>query len=150
MMTPEFSPNDGLALDSAAKSYLAESAKWGKFLAIVAFVFIGLMVLGALAFMAAGSSISQAMPGAPDLPFGAFFGFLYLIFAAIYLYPTLKLYNFSKKAKAALATNNSALLTESMGNLSSIFKFFGIITAVVLGLYAIIFVFALLAGVMTR
>lgn len=150
-MVTEFSgQNNRLALDDLAKIHLAESAKWGRFLAIVAFVFIGLMALGAFGFMMVGDSISQAMPGALDYGFGIVFGILYLLFALLYLYPTIKLYNFSKNAKTALATNNSALLTESLGNLKRIFQFFGIITAVVLGLYAIVFVFAMLAGVLGR
>ncbi len=146
MMT-EFSAssNNNLMLEDTARIHLAESAKWGRFLSIVAFVMIGLMVLGALAIMAVGSTLFSSIPNGLGTVSGFAFGFIYLIIAAIYLYPTMKLHNFAKNAKLALASNNSQLLTESLGNLSSIFKFFGIVTAIVLGIYALFFVFGLLA-----
>ncbi len=145
MMTEFSSSTDTLILEERARIYLAESAKWGRFLSIVAFVMIGLMLLGALAFMTMGATFFDAIPNGLGAFSGVAFGFIYLLIAAIYLYPTMKLYNFSKNAKLALASNNSQLLTESMGNLSSVFKFFGIITAIVLGIYALFFVFGILA-----
>lgn len=149
-MDNDFSTPSQLLFDDNAKMHLAESARWGRFLSIVGFVFIALMALGALAMMAFGSAIYNSISSGVGAFAGVGIGLLYLVVAAIYLYPTLKLYRFAQNARQALASAESHLLSESMRNLSGMFKFFGILTAIVLGIYALIFVFALLAGLMGR
>ena len=74
-------------------------------------------------------------------------GIIYLVIAALYLFPTLKLFRFANHARAALAGNNSQQFTESIRNLKSFFKFFGVLTAIILGLYALIFLLMLIGGV---
>lgn len=149
-MNTDFTAPSQLLFDDQAKAHLAESARWGRFLSIVGFVFIALMALGALALMAFGSAIYGSISGGLGAMAGVGIGLLYLVVAAIYLYPTLKLYRFAQNARQALASGESHLLAESMRNLGGMFKFFGILTAIVIGIYALIFVFAMLAGLMGR
>ncbi len=147
MNTEFYNQEAPLALETAAKAHLAETARWGRFLAIVGFVMIALIVLAAALFMAMGSALTEAMAqsGGPAFS-GQVFGVIYLILGGIYLYPTVQLFNFAKNTKAALQSNQSQLITESMGNLKSVFKFFGIITILVIALYAIMLVFVLAIG----
>jgi len=51
-------------------------------------------------------------------------------------------YRFSVKTQQALRANDEPLLTEAFSNLKSYYKFYGIFTAIVLGFYVLIFVFA--------
>ncbi|MEZ5043777.1 MAG: DUF5362 family protein [Saprospiraceae bacterium] len=70
----------------------------------------------------------------------------FLLIALVYLFPVLYLYRFSTKMQTALRSDNEAELTASFSNLKSLYKFMGILTAIFIGLYALIFVFAGLAG----
>ncbi len=135
----------GSTLNSEIKSYLAETAKWGYFLAIVGFIGIGFMVLAGL-FM--GSFMSTLGMGAAGLISPAVFTVMYLIIAALYFFPVLYLFRFSTKMKVALRSDNEAELTTSFQNLKSLYKFMGILTAIILGLYALIFVFGMISGAM--
>ena len=135
----DFDTNEtGMVITHESREYLRESAKWGKFLAIVGFVFVGIIALLALF---AGSMLGGAM--GREMGFaggGIFITILYLGLAAVYFFPCLYLFNFSNKAKLALLTNSNAGMTEALKNLKSMFKFMGIFTIVILSLYAFIFV----------
>ncbi len=135
-------------LTSAAVGFLQESAKWSKFMAIVGFVGIGLMVLVSL-FMAIGFS-SMGTANMPELPFSmSVFSIIYVLFAAIYFFPVYYLYQYATKTSAALNSKNKQLLTDGLENLKSHHKFLGIFTLILVSLYGFIFVFAILGGILS-
>lgn len=134
-------------LTISAIGFLRESAKWCKFMAIVGFVGIGLMVLAAL-FILIGFSALDTMSEVSNFPFPmAGFSVLYLIVAGIYFFPIYYLYQYATKIPAALHLKNNQLLADGFENLKSHHKFLGIFTLVILSLYALIFVFAILTGI---
>ena len=130
----------GLKITEQAKSFILETAKWAKFLAIVGFVFIGLMVLGAFFMLIAGASL-PGMGGA-----GAGVGILYLLMALLYFFPTYYLLIFANKIKIGLSQSIQNDVDAGFENLKSMFKFMGILMIVVLGIYALFIVFALIAA----
>lgn len=117
------------------KLYLAETAKWGNVLAIVGYVAMGMMVLASLVMIIAFSFIDlkTAFPLWP-------LGIVYLLLAGIYYIPVTYLYRFSAQIKLAVHRNDENLYTTGFGNLKSLFKFFGIFTFVILGLYVLVLV----------
>ena len=134
-------------LTISAVGFLRESAKWCKFMAIVGFVGVGLMVLAAL-FILIGFSAFDSISEATNFPFPiAGFSVLYLIIAAIYFFPIYYLYQYAVKIPAALHLKNNQLLADGFENLKSHHKFLGIFTLVILSLYALLFVFAILTGI---
>jgi hypothetical protein len=135
-------------LTSAAVGFLQESAKWSKFMAIIGFIGIGLMVLVSL-FMAIGFSAMSAST-MPELPFPmSVFSILYVLFAAIYFFPVYYLYQYATKTSAALHSKNKQLLADGLENLKSHHKFLGIFTLIIVSLYGFIFVFAILGGILS-
>jgi len=135
-------------LTSAAVGFLQESAKWSKFMAIIGFIGIGLMVLVSL-FMAIGFSAMGAST-MPELPFSmSVFSIIYVLFAAIYFFPVYYLYQYATKTSAALHSKNKQLLTDGLENLKSHHKFLGIFTLIIISLYGFIFVFAILGGILS-
>ena len=135
-------------LTSVAVGFLQESAKWSKFMAIVGFVGIGLMVLVSL-FMAIGFS-SMGTANMPELPFSmSVFSIIYVLFAAIYFFPVYYLYQYATKTSAALHSKNKQLLADGLENLKSHHKFLGIFTLILVSLYGFIFVFAILGGILS-
>lgn len=145
-MIDQIESND-LSLTSGAKTFLNEAAGWTKFLSIVGFVFIGLMVIVGLF---AGSFISDMMEAqtGTSMMSGAFLTVFYLLFAALYFFPVYYLFQFSSKMKAALAQQSSELLQQAFENLKSHYKFMGILMIVILGFYVIALAFAGLGAAM--
>lgn len=135
-------------LTTAAVGFLQESAKWSKFMAIIGFIGIGLMVLVSL-FMAIGFSAMGAST-MPELPFSmSAFSIIYVLFAAIYFFPVYYLYQYATKTSAALHSKNKKLLADGLENLKSHHKFLGIFTLILVSLYGLIFVFAILGGILS-
>ena len=135
-------------LTSAAVGFLQESSKWSKFMAIIGFIGIGLMVLVSL-FMAIGFG-ALGVSTMPELPFSmSVFSIIYVLFAAIYFFPVYYLYQYATKTSAALHSKNKQLLADGLENLKSHHKFLGIFTLIIVSLYGFIFVFAILGGILS-
>jgi hypothetical protein len=130
---------NNLLVTDEMKIYLNETSKWGKFLAIMGFIGMGLMVLLAF-FMMLGFSTLGDIPQT-EFPL-SFMGFFYFLFALIYFFPVNYLYKFSIQVKKGITTDDQSSLTSGFQNIKSLFKFLGIFTIVILSLYALILVIA--------
>jgi len=141
-----FEQFDELRIDKAAKSFLAETAKWTTFLAILGYIGIGLMIIVALFMMTLGASMSSYNSMMP-MGGGALFSIIYLVIAAFYFIPINFLYKFASNMKIALNTNNQGNLTKSFEYLKSHYKFIGILTIIIIGLYILAFFGIMVAGI---
>ena len=135
---------ENLIIDWRSKEFLKETAKWTKFLAILGFVGIGLMVLGSLVMLFAPSSLMSN----GDFPFGGkiFMMLLYLAFAVLYYFPISYLYQFSENTKKAIENNDNNAIRDAFEFLKSHYKFMGILTIILLALYAIIIFIGLIGA----
>lgn len=138
-----------LAVDNDVKSFLLETAKWAKFIAIVGFVGLGLMVLGGLVVMIMGNTISTMGGRGSSVPI-AFMGFVYLLMAVLYFFPILYLYRAAVGLKNGINSNNQETFKNGFENFKSHYKFIGILLIVVLSLYVLLIVFAGVMGVVMR
>lgn len=137
-----FQEENALSVNNEITSYLRETTKWAKFLAIFGFVMIGLLMVGGLVALGFSSAIED-IGGMPQM--GAMV-FVYLIIAVLYFFPLIYLYRFSTRIKEAIMAHNEAALTSGFENLKSLFKFMGIMTIVMISLYVVIFLVAIVAG----
>ena len=138
-----------LVIDQSAKMFLGETAKWGKFLAIIGFVFCGLILVGALFLFFAGGSMTSAFKGMNPALAGVatgFIGFIYLLLALIYYFPSKYLYDFSIYIKQAIALEDQESLNYAFERMKSLYKFWAILMIVLLSFYALIIVFTVLVG----
>lgn len=141
-----------LTIDPVTKSHLLESAKWARFLAIVGmiFLFLGILIfIGVIAFI-------------PNMPYNDFsginsvglkvgFSFYLILISAIGFFPLLFLLRYSNHLRSALQGNDQNLLNSSFQNLKILFRYLGIVTIIVLALYALGIVFWFIAlGTMSR
>ena len=135
---------DNLVIDWRSKEFLKETAKWTKFLAILGFVGIGLMVLGSLVMLFAPSSLMSN----GDFPFGGkiFMMLLYLAFAVLYYFPISYLYQFSENTKKAIENNDNNAIRDAFEFLKSHYKFMGILTIILLSFYAIMIFIGLIGA----
>jgi ABC-type dipeptide/oligopeptide/nickel transport system permease component len=140
-----------LQIDQPSINYLSETARWSRFLAIIGFIGCGLMVIVGLFF---GSEIARNMPGMGDsgmtAAVGVFFSFFVIFTSLIMFFPSLYLFNFSSKMRKALNNNDQPTLTDSLKNLKSFFKFWGILLIVYLSIYALAIIFAIIGAILGR
>ena len=133
----------GLNLDEQSKGFLAECARWGRFLAIMGFIVCVLVILAGVYVATAGAQMERAFSqygATSSRGLGGVMAFLYILIAVIYFFPCLYLLRFSSHMKAALAANDQANLTVSFQNLKSMFKFVGIFTIVIISFYIVAFI----------
>jgi len=139
-----------LTIDSATKTNLLETAKWARFLAIVGFVFLGLMVVGGIfAFTAmAGTfgSTESSFSGLLLSGFGAGMAVFYVLIAFMWFFPLLFLLRFANRMRMAVQGNDQQALSVAAQNLKVFFRYIGIITIVVLSLYALFFLIAIMGA----
>lgn len=133
--------NNDLQLTPQSQGYLTESAKWGKFLAIMGFIFCGLMVI--LAFFVPTLLQTRQYSSLPS-NFGsgmrAGMTVIYLLMAVLFFFPCLYLYKFSTKMQVATKNVSQENFDESLLNLKSMFKFYAILTIIMLSIYALVFI----------
>jgi len=141
METLDTNSGEQLSMSPLSKQVLIEASKWANFLAIVGFVMLGFMVIGALFFIVAGSSLPMGV-GFPS----AFIGVLYLAMAGLYFFPTYYLFQFAAKIKSCIQINSQEEMEQAFINLKSMFKFVGILTIIVISLYIVVFLIAFLAA----
>ena len=136
--------DQGLSLSSQNRDDLQNTAKWSGFLAILGFIGIGFLVLLALfigTFMSSMGTPAEALP----MP-TAVFTVTYLLVAALYFFPILYLYRFSSQIKQALRNGSQESMTSAFSNLKSHYKFIGVLAAILVGFYAIVFLISLIFG----
>ena len=132
--------NKGISLSEEALSHIGQTAKWAQFLAIMGFVFTALIVVAGLFMGTIFSTLSQ-LGGNEMAKFPAMgMSFIYIVIGGLYFVPSWFLYKFSTETRKALLGNDEAILAEAFSNLRRTFKFLGIMTIAVLGLYVLIIV----------
>jgi hypothetical protein len=130
-MESELSNNKSLKLTENSLIFMTEVVKWAKFLAICSFVGLGIMVL-----LGAGMIILQ-FEGLGNGIQVVIMGVFYIGMAALYLFPTFYLYRFATACGEAIKKLNDDIFEEGIENLKSLFRFTGILTIIILSLYAV-------------
>ncbi|MCD6017432.1 MAG: hypothetical protein K0S53_553 [Bacteroidetes bacterium] len=138
--------NPSVILTDQIKKHLIETSKWSKFLSILGFIGLGLMVLGAIVILVVGVSFGSYMGGGASGALGAsMIALLYLVMAIVYFFPCYYLFKSSTGIQNGIYSNNQELLNSGFESLKSHYKFIGIMMIVILSMYVLIMVFALLA-----
>lgn len=123
---------DDAAVPDGVLEPLRATRPWVLFLAIVGFIGAGLMVLLGLAMLAMGGA--RGGPGA-GMPAGI--GLVYVVLAALYIWPSLHLLRYGSAITRLVRDPHMERLGVALGHQRSFWKLVGIMTAVVLALYPI-------------
>jgi hypothetical protein len=153
METNEFDvrpiPEPELVLTPEALYYLRESGKWANFLSIVGFIICGLLLIVALFVGTMFAALSRLSPVYSAMPagIGGIFSVIIILVDVLYFFFALYLYQFAERIKKGITFVDTDHVTMALGKLKSFFKLWGIVTIVVLCLYALeiaaVFLFAL-------
>ncbi|MEO9022172.1 MAG: DUF5362 family protein [Ginsengibacter sp.] len=142
--------NNDLQVSPVSQNFLSEAARWGKFLAIVGFIFCGLMAAMAFFVPTLLFSIPPYNQLNPELisVLLVVVTIVYLILAIVLFFPCLFLYRFSVKMKMAIGSVSQENFETSLQNLKSLLKFYGIFTIVILSFYALVLVIGMIGMAM--
>ncbi|HVX25805.1 MAG TPA: DUF5362 family protein [Parafilimonas sp.] len=150
-MEQNITPNTfALQVDNGNIPYLAEAAKWGKFLSILGFIFCALIILMGLFAGTLMSGVLSQFETESATGLGAIsttvIMIYYILIALLYFFPCLFLFNFSSKMQTAIRNNDQIYLNNSFRNLKSLFKFWGILTIILLCIFVIAIIIVAVVG----
>lgn len=127
----QFSDSE-LKITNQIKEHFITAGKWCRFLAIMTFIFTGLMVLGAFSMI----GMSAALPFGSEQMIGMGIG--YLILGGIFIFPGIYLWKYGAKIISSMQNTRQEDFGLAILNLKSFFKFIGIYTIVIIGIYVLI------------
>ena len=125
--------NDSLLMNDEIREYLLETARWGKFLAILGFIGLVLMVIFIAFLLGFAGSGSESI-----------IALVYILMTLLYYFPISYLYQFSVDITNGVNSNDQELFTSGLKNLKSLFKFQGIVTIVGISIYLLSFLVILM------
>ena len=131
-----------MVLDKKSLTYLTETRKWTMFLAILGFIFIGLLAIIVLIVGLVGAGFGGLMGGSEIL----IILLVYIVIGVLYFFPIYYLLKFSVNMKKAIEQAEQKDLTVAFEYLKSHYKFIGILTIAILGLYVLIGIVAAIVG----
>ena len=134
-----------LEVDSIAKNHLADTAKWARFLAIVGFASLGiLLIFSIVAIIGVMNKTTHDPFGEPVDSTSEITGTIIgsLMIVALYFFPCFFLMKFANKMKRAIETDDGASLNEALKNLKVTFRYAGILTII----FIVLFLLGMLAG----
>ena len=118
---------------------------WSKLFAVLFIIGGAFMALIAIVILLLGSSMDLGYQAFGDVDRITIF-IIYGILAAIYIIPGIWLLNFSSKSRKGLNENDENLFVEGFVNLGNYYKFWGILTVIMLIIYALIIAFTIISG----
>jgi len=144
---------DDLRISHEASKLLLNISKWTRFLSILGFVVLGLMILSILGvggFIGTVNHYEASRGFYPYVPgmFSWVYASIHIIMLLVFMVPVYYLFKFSANVKKAVETNNTMVLTDAIGFLQKHYLFIGVLTIIwlVLIVLSIILIFAGFAG----
>jgi hypothetical protein len=132
--------NRKIEIEPDTLKHLNATRKWAMFLAIIGFIFMGLMiVIGLIAgtFLTAFNSGEKGLGIPESLLFVPV-----LLLAVIYFFPVLFLFRFSKHTSHAILTLDKLEFHKAIKNLKYYFAYIGILIIIILSLYIVVLIVA--------
>jgi len=122
---------------------LRQTKPWVRLLAVLGFIGIGLMVLASFAMLALGSSMGGGLPAG----FGIGMMLAYLLMAGVQLPAVIFLNRYASRISSLVGSNAPGDLESALSAQKSFWRYIGILTLILLCIYALIFVVMIIAGV---
>ena len=139
-----------LLVTEEIRSYIYETAKWTRFLSIVGLVFAAFLALMALSANGLMETMTAVAPSSPLVKLGtAFLTVYFLCISLMLFYPSFLLFKYSNAANTAVLYADQENFTLAMKKMKSVFKFWGVVTIVILAINVISVLLTVIAKVGT-
>ena len=121
--------------------YLQATKPWVRFMSVISFIMAGFMVVFGVIIM--------LMPNAGMGGFSVLLGFIYVLLAGLYVGPAYFLHQFASSIGNLMDGGGDVALEAVLASQKSFWRFVGIMTLVLISLYALFFVIAISFGVLS-
>ena len=115
--------------------YLIQSSKWGKFLAILGYIGVAILIIAGIASII-GAARVRNFSLSEFFPMG-FLGLVFIIIAILYYLGVNFLYQFSVQIKRGIGSSDVSIITSGFKYLKSFFKFMGLSAIIFISIYGI-------------
>jgi hypothetical protein len=138
----------GQAITAQMTEALRKTKPWVRMLSILGFIGSGLMIIIALFVMASG-----AIGGAMGRSFGLgaaggiALGLVYGLMALLYIFPSLFLFRYASAIASMLSEDTVRGMENALEAQKSFWRFIGILTVVMLSLYAVVLVVVVIGAI---
>lgn len=123
--------------------HLRATKPWVRLISIIMFIFAGLIVLAGLGMMFFSASSMQGFG------FGPIVGIIYIIMSVLYIVPGYFLHQYASSIQDFLQNGGDSAMENALGSQKSFWRFAGISALVVIGIYALVFLFIILGAMST-
>ena len=141
-MDSNLTPLSHQAVSAAVIDQLVRTKGWTRFFSVLLWIGAGFLILGGIVMMGmgafAGSVGEEINAQFAAIGGGILIGAIYLILALVYIYPALKLGNYSSRISDLMNTPSEANLVAALDQQRAFWKYVGIWLIVVLALYAVL------------
>ncbi len=120
--------------------HLQATRPWVKFMGVMLFISVGLLFLGGLLMMVALSSV-RGVGASPAI------GLLYWLFGLLYIAPAIFLNRYAGAIRELLQGGGATSMEKALESQKSFWRYVGILTLVILCIYALFLVIAILIGI---
>jgi hypothetical protein len=118
--------------------HLRGTKPWVRLISVIMFIFSGLIFLGGLAMFFVPST-----PGMRGAGVGPLVGILYFLMGGLYLFPAYFLHQYASSINDFLQGGGDSAMENALGSQKSFWRFVGILTLIMIGIYALIFMFVI-------
>jgi len=122
---------------------LKKTRPWTLFAGIMMLIACGFMAVAALLVMAFGGAMANGMGPMG----GVLLGGVYLVFAALYVYPAIRLVRFSGAIKRIGGGDSAGAIEDALTQQLGLWRFVGIVMIAMLAAYILIIGVAIVVGV---
>jgi magnesium-transporting ATPase (P-type) len=129
-----------IEIEQETLNHLNTTRKWAMFLAIIGFIFLGLIIIIGLI---AGTFLTAFSSGEKGLGIPESFMFIpILLIALVYFFPVLFLFRFSKHSSHAIQHLDKLELNKAIKYLKYYFVYTGVLIIIIFSLYIVVLVVA--------
>lgn len=129
-----------IEIEQETLNHLNTTRKWSMFLAIIGFIFLGLIIIIGLL---AGTFLTAFNAGEKSLGIPESLMFIpILLLAAIYFFPVMFLFRFSKHLSHAIQKLDKLELHRALKNLKFYFAYFGVLIIIIISIYIVVLIIA--------
>jgi hypothetical protein len=121
--------------------HLRATKPWVRLMSIILFISVALILLGAVIILLVPTSMGGSS-------FSLLIAVVYLAMGALYLFPAYFLHQYASSIRNLEQGGGDVAMEEALRNQKSFWRFVGIMTLVVICIYAIVLVFVVLGAAM--
>jgi len=140
---------ENITLNQTSISWLYQTTRWARFIAILGYVLIGFLVIVGIFMGFILSFLNQEMTNLTQSPqiSSTVLAIIYVSIAILYFFPIHYLFQFSNGFIKAYKDEDEDSLNASFQFLKMHYKFIGILMIVFLAIYIVVFVVAISAAI---